>query len=115
MQDIVYWNVPDGYAYDDGSGDWNENKCRGGLWHHDLTPKKSALRLHTLINEVWHTDLEAVTDESGYIEFRGFYGGYTASGQGFHRRIRYTQGRLCGKRNNTLSGFAMSHWAEQQR
>ena len=62
MQDIVYWNVPDGYAYDDGSGDWNENKCRGGLWHHDLTPKKSALRLHTLINEVWHTDLEAVTD-----------------------------------------------------
>ena len=83
MQDIVYWNVPDGYAYDDGSGDWNENKCRGGLWHHDLTPKKSALRLHTLINEVWHTDLEAVTDESGYIEFRGFYGGYTASGKDF--------------------------------
>lgn len=83
MQDIVYWNVPDGYAYDDGSGRWNENNCRGGLWHHDLTPKKSALRLKKLINEIWHTDLELITDENGYAEFRGFYGNYNASGKDF--------------------------------
>ena len=31
MQDIVYWNVPDGYAYDDGSGDWNEQMPRRSL------------------------------------------------------------------------------------
>lgn len=81
MQDIIYWNVPDGYAYDNGAG-WNENKCHGGLWHHDLTPKKSALRLRKLINEVWHTDIELTTDENGYAEFRGFYGDYTAELKG---------------------------------
>lgn len=78
MQDIVYWNAPDGYAHDNGSGTWNENNVRGGLWHHDLTPKKSGLRLLKLINEVWHTDLELTTDENGYVEFRGFFGDYTA-------------------------------------
>ena len=83
VQDIVYWNVPDGYAYDDGTGNWNENKCRGGLWHHDLTPKKSALRLKKLVSEVWHTDSELTTDENGYAEFRGFYGNYTVSGKDF--------------------------------
>lgn len=79
MRDIVYWNVPDGYAYDDGSSNWNENRCRGGLLHHDLTPKKSALRLQKLVNEVWHTAVELTTDENGYVEFRGFYGNYTVS------------------------------------
>ena len=55
----------------------------GGLWHHNLTPKKSALRLKKLINEIWHTDLELITDENGYAEFRGFYGNYNASGKDF--------------------------------
>lgn len=81
MRDIVYWNVPDGYAYVDNSGSyWNENTCRGGLLHHDLTPKKSALRLQRLVNEVWHTKVALTTDENGYAEFRGFYGNYTVSG-----------------------------------
>lgn len=82
MRDIVYWNVPDGYAYDDGMGNWNENQCRGGLWHHDLTPKKSALRLKRLINEVWHTEEELTTDKNGYADFRGFYGEYTVNVNG---------------------------------
>lgn len=30
---IVYWNTVDGYAYA-GNSNWNENKCRGGLFHH---------------------------------------------------------------------------------
>ena len=83
MQDIVYWNVPDGYAYNNVTRNWNENNCRGGLWHHDLTPKKSALRLKKLINDVWHTRLELVTDENGYVQFRGFYGNYEVSGSDF--------------------------------
>lgn len=78
MRDIVYWNVPDGYAYQVAGSRWNENQCRGGLFHHDLTPKKAALRLHKLTHEVWHTDLMLTTDEQGYVDFRGFYGGYTA-------------------------------------
>lgn len=35
MEDIIYWNLPDGYAYSDGIW-WDENRCRGGLFHHDL-------------------------------------------------------------------------------
>lgn len=83
MQDIIYWNIPDGYAYDDGTGSWNENQCRGGLWHHDLTPKKAGIRLEKLINEVWHTETELTTDENGYAEFRGFYGNYSIAGKDF--------------------------------
>ena len=75
VEGIVYWNTIDGYAYDDGKN-WNENNCRGGLWHHDLTPKKSALMLKKLFNEIWHTDLEFITDKDGYIDFSGFYGDY---------------------------------------
>lgn len=77
VETIVYWNTIDGYAYDDGKS-WNENNCRGGLWHHDLTPKKSAEMLKKLFNEIWHTDLELITDKDGYIDFRGFYGDYIA-------------------------------------
>ena len=34
--------------------------------------------LKKLMNEVWHTDEELVTDQNGYVEFRGFYGEYEA-------------------------------------
>lgn len=74
---IVYWNTVDGYAYQ-GSPNWIENNCRGGLWHHDLTPKLAAKELYRLVHEEWHTQLELVTDEEGYAEFRGFYGDYDA-------------------------------------
>ena len=77
VETIVYWNTIDGYAYNNGKS-WNENNCRGGLWHHDLTPKKSAEMLKKLFNEIWHTDLELITDKDGYIDFRGFYGDYIA-------------------------------------
>jgi GH35 family endo-1,4-beta-xylanase len=78
VDSVVYWNTVDGYAYvvKDGSRVWNENNCRGGLWHKDLTPKKSAEMLKALFNEKWHTDLELTTDKNGYIDFRGFFGEY---------------------------------------
>ena len=71
---VVYWNQIDGYCFSDQS--WNENNCRGGLFHHDLTPKKSALMLKKLITEQWHTETEVVTDPNGNCHFRGFYGEY---------------------------------------
>lgn len=52
---VVYWNTIDGYAYH--AGNWNENNVHGGLWHHDLTLKKSAEMLKKLFSEIWHTDL----------------------------------------------------------
>ncbi len=73
---VVYWNVPDGYAWDAPGRLWNENKCKGGLFHHDITPKKSAERLYELFNKRWHTELEVETDKGGYADFRGFYGEY---------------------------------------
>ncbi len=74
MESIVYWNTVDNAAFVDGG--WNENNCRGGLFHRDLTPKKSALRLYDLFHKKWHTDLTITSDENGAIDLRGFYGDY---------------------------------------
>ena len=76
VETLVYWNLPDEYAY--ALPGWNENRCRGGLFRKDMTPKKSAQRLYEMFNKRWHTDIEVVTDENGYAEFRGFYGDYSA-------------------------------------
>ena len=78
LENVVYWNVPDGYAYQPAGRNWNENKCRGGLFHNDVTPKKSAERLYEMFKKRWHTEETLETDENGYIEFFGFYGKYTA-------------------------------------
>jgi GH35 family endo-1,4-beta-xylanase len=78
METVVYWNLPDGYAYSAPGRPWNENQCRGGLFHHDMTPKKAADRLYEMFNKRWHTDLELTTDADGCISFRGFYGDYRA-------------------------------------
>lgn len=77
---IVYWNTVDGYAYA-GNSNWVENNCLGGLFHHDLTPKKSARMLKKLFDQIWHTDLELTTDKNGYVEFRGFFGDYTVKAE----------------------------------
>ena len=74
----VYWNVPDGYAYKPSHIVWDENKVHGGLFHKDMTPKKSGERLFELFNKRWHTSETLVTDNDGYVELRGFYGEYTA-------------------------------------
>ena len=73
---IIYWNTPDGYAHS-FHDNWVENRCRGGLFRHDLTPKRSALTLKRLFSEEWHTEGSFKTDESGTVTFRGFFGDYT--------------------------------------
>ncbi len=77
INEVVYWNTVDGFAYT-GDPYWIENNCRGGLFHKDLSPKKSALMLKKLFGEIWHTDLAAETNQDGEIYFRGFYGEYEA-------------------------------------
>ncbi len=72
---ITYWNTPDGYAHT-FHDNWVENRCRGGLFHHDLTPKKSARTLKKLFSEEWHTEGAFQTDEGGEVNFRGFFGDY---------------------------------------
>ena len=75
VESVLYWNTPEGYAHS-FNDNWVENRVRGGLFHHDLTPKKSALMLKKLFDEEWHTEGEYVTDTDGILEFRGFFGKY---------------------------------------
>ena len=75
---VVYWNTADGHCYAP-SPENDENRCRGGLFHNDMTPKKSALMLKRLFDEEWRTNLSLTTDENGYLSFRGFFGSYTAN------------------------------------
>ncbi len=76
MDGAVYWNVADGTAV--SVPGWDENVCRGGLFHRDMSPKLSALMLKHLFEEEWHTEEELVTDAYGCACFRGFFGDYTA-------------------------------------
>lgn len=78
VDSVVYWNTVDGCAYKAESEDWycDENNCRGGLYHRDLTPKKSALMLSKLINKEWRTEYSAETDRNGCVELKGFFGDY---------------------------------------
>ena len=75
IDSVIYWNMPDGYAYNPHP-QWNENGARGGLFHHDLTPKKSGEVLDRLINKEWRTNLTLSSNDSGNANFRGFYGDY---------------------------------------
>lgn len=77
MDSITYWNLADYTAVT--FPQWDENNCRGGIFHSDMTPKLAALELKRLIQQEWHTELDLVTDENGYAEFHGFYGDYTAA------------------------------------
>ena len=99
---IIYWNTPDGYAHS-FHDNWVENRCRGGLFRHDLTPKRSAQTLKRLFSEEWHTEGSFKTDESGTVTFRGFFGDYTvqaaAHGHTVSERLTLTRD---GLREQTL-------------
>lgn len=78
MEQIIYWNLVDGYAAFAPQGDMTagENYYYGGLIRFDFTPKPSYYRIKDLIEKKWHTEQEIVTDKSGNANFRGFYGKY---------------------------------------
>ena len=78
MEQIIYWNLVDGYAAFAPQGDMTagENYYYGGLIRFDLTPKPAYYRIKDLIEKKWHTEEEIVTNELGNALFRGFYGKY---------------------------------------
>lgn len=87
VEQIVYWNLVDGYAYvqgndpikireSQGNMSLGENYYHGGLLRFDMSPKPAYERLKELIQKKWHTELDLVTDENGKADFRGFYGTY---------------------------------------
>ena len=92
-EQIIYWNLVDGYTYVDDptpeniartQGDMTvgENRFYGGLLRFDMTPKPAYLRLKELITKEWRTNLETQTDEDGYVTFRGFFGEYEIEADG---------------------------------
>lgn len=79
MEQIVYWNLVDGYAAFAPQGDMEkgENYYRGGLIRFDFTKKPAYNMLKNLIKKEWHTTSDFVSDQDGNAEFKGFYGIYT--------------------------------------
>lgn len=89
IEQIVYWNIVDGYAYfwdpdpekikaSQGDMTLGENYYYGGLLRFDLSPKPAYFKIKELLQKRWHTEAELVTDKNGRAEFRGFYGDYSA-------------------------------------
>ena len=87
VEQIVYWNLVDGYAHlwdpdpekikaSQGDMTLGENYYYGGLLRFDLSPKPAYYAIKNLIQKVWHTEEELLTDESGACSFRGFFGEY---------------------------------------
>ena len=89
VEQIVYWNLVDGYAHlwdpdpakiaaSQGDMAIGENYYYGGLLRFDLSPKPAYFKIKELLQNRWHTKAEIVTDKNGYASFRGFYGNYNA-------------------------------------
>lgn len=80
MEQIIYWNLPDGYAFGAEPGDMTagENQRFGGLMRFDMSKKPAFERLEELIHHRWRTDVTVTTDGSGLAAFHGFYGDYEA-------------------------------------
>ena len=78
MEQIIYWNVPDGYAAFAPQGDMTagENYYYGGLLRFDMTPKPAYYTIKNLFEEKWHTETEITSNTDGEATFKGFYGKY---------------------------------------
>lgn len=100
VEQIIYWNLVDGYAHfwdpdpekikaSQENLSLGENYYYGGLLRFDLSPKPAYFKIKELLQKTWHTEAELLTDENGNAEFRGFYGDYTveiATDSGVERR-----------------------------
>lgn len=102
VEQIIYWNLVDGYAYvasDDpevigrSQGDMTigENRFYGGLLRFDMSPKPAYNALKDLIQKKWHTELETVTDSNGQIRFSGFVGEYELQLDGTTQNIHLSK------------------------
>lgn len=78
VEQIIYWNLVDGYAAFAPLGDMTsgENYYHGGLVRFDMTPKPAYYKIKNLFEKVWHTECEAVPEADGGYYFKGFLGDY---------------------------------------
>ena len=88
MAAITWWNVVD------DCGAPGEPSV-SGLFHRDMTPKKSYFALDRLINGEWRTRATVTADATGAVSFRGFKGRYRLSWRdetGAERAVEATVG-----------------------
>ncbi len=80
VEQIVYWNLVDGYAHRAEPGDMTagENYYYGGLIRFDMTPKPAYYRVKELFEKEWHTECDAPHAYDGNYQFKGFLGDYEA-------------------------------------
>lgn len=87
MEQIIYWNMVDGYAHfwdpdpakiraSMGNMALGENYYYGGLLRFDMTPKPAYYVIKDLFEKRWHTDTVVGANERGTAAFCGFYGKY---------------------------------------
>jgi GH35 family endo-1,4-beta-xylanase len=78
ISQIIYWNLPDGYAHAAEKGDMTkgENRFYGGLLRHDMSKKPAYYMIEKLFKEVWHTEETLTTNTNGVVATKGFYGEY---------------------------------------
>lgn len=87
VEQIIYWNLVDGYAHlwdpnpeniknSQGNMNFGENYYYGGLLRFDMTPKPAYFTIKNLIQKKWHTEDTIYTDNCGKATFKGFHGKY---------------------------------------
>ncbi len=87
VEQIIYWNIIDGYAHlwdpdpekirkSQGDMSLGENYYYGGLLRFDMTPKPAYYAIKDLIEKKWHTETEVCTGNFGKTSFKGFFGSY---------------------------------------
>lgn len=87
VEQIIYWNLADGYAYisdpdpekinaSQGDMTLGENYYYAGLLRFDMSPKPAYYSIKNLIQNKWHTKEQLSSDGNGKAYFKGFYGKY---------------------------------------
>lgn len=94
IEQIIYWNLVDGYAAFTTPGDMSggENYYRGGLLRFDLSEKPSYQRIKHLIRDVWTTEGDIPVID-GRADFCGFYGEYDVSINGTTKSVSFEKNK----------------------
>ena len=97
VEQIIYWNLPDGYAAFAPQGDMTagENYYRGGLLRYDLSPKPAYNVIYDLFRKEWITNEKISSDCDGFAKIHGFYGDYDveikADGKCINGEIKFSK------------------------
>ena len=118
IEQIIYWNLVDGYAYvenptpeairwSQGNMSIGENVYYGGLIRFDMTPKPAYHALDNLINKKWNTQLNLTLNDEGNVDFKGFFGDYEIEITKDGKTIRKTFTLSSKEKNNLVITYSL--------